>query len=120
MRKTNYIDPEQLRAQVHYDPLTGNFSRKLPGRRNNAGHVYTTRYPGEYRHVPLNGKSIRSGRAAWVWMTGEQPDIIDHINGIKHDDRWCNLRNVTESENQRNRVSHRKKNGTFVELEDCC
>lgn len=37
-------------------------------------------------------------------MTGEWPkDQIDHINRIKDDDRWENLREATQSQNSYNR-----------------
>jgi len=37
-------------------------------------------------------------------MTGEWPKVdIDHINGRRDDNRWCNLREVTRKENCRNR-----------------
>jgi hypothetical protein len=37
-------------------------------------------------------------------MTGEWPkDQIDHINRIKDDDRWENLREATQSQNSFNR-----------------
>jgi hypothetical protein len=45
-------------------------------------------------------------------MTGEMPKIIDHINRIKNDNRWCNLRNVSTAENIRNSgLSKRNKSG---------
>lgn len=37
-------------------------------------------------------------------MTGEWPiGDIDHINGIRHDNRWSNLRVVSAQVNQQNR-----------------
>jgi hypothetical protein len=54
------------------------------------------------------GQKFRSHRVIWLWMTGEWPDQVDHINGIKDDNRWFNLRNVSNTENARN--TSRKRN----------
>ena len=36
--------------------------------------------------------------------TGEWPELsVDHINHVKTDNRWCNLRQVTHSQNLANR-----------------
>lgn len=35
-------------------------------------------------------------------MTGEWPDQVDHINGIRDDNRWCNLRDVDNQGNAKN------------------
>lgn len=34
--------------------------------------------------------------------TGETPNQVDHINHIRNDNRWSNLRNVTSRQNQMN------------------
>jgi hypothetical protein len=37
-------------------------------------------------------------------MTGDFPeDQIDHINGVRSDNRWCNLRAVSRQENAKNK-----------------
>jgi hypothetical protein len=46
-------------------------------------------------------------RIAWLLHTGKKPvKQIDHINGIRDDNRICNLREATNQENQWNR--HKK------------
>jgi hypothetical protein len=48
-------------------------------------------------------------RVAWLYMTGEWPsECVDHINGDKLDNRWCNLRAATHTQN--NQSSFDKKN----------
>jgi hypothetical protein len=112
-----YLDPDILRSKLDYNPTTGHFSLRVANQTMPAGYIYTARSPGQYISVPYGKKRARAGRAAYVMMTGEQPDHIDHINGLPHDNRWCNLRSVTVTENNRNKAVHRIKNGTYVSLE---
>lgn len=64
-----------------------------------------------YRYITYNGKPWRYCRLLYVLYTGQ--DIpeglqIDHINGVRHDDRIENLRVVTPRENSQNKKIHRK------------
>lgn len=57
-----------------------------------------------YRYVFANGKQVKSCRLAWYFNFGEWPNFqIDHVNGDRSDDRIENLRDVTSSENNKNR-----------------
>ena len=42
---------------------------------------------------------------AWYWVNKECVEQIDHINGIRDDNRICNLRSVTRQQNQWNRTT---------------
>ncbi len=56
-----------------------------------------------YRMITYKGKRISAHRLAFLAMTGSFPKkVIDHINHIKDDNRWINLRETTESQNKRN------------------
>lgn len=41
-------------------------------------------------------------RIIYKMMMGVDPEFIDHINGDRKDNRWCNLRSVSISENNMN------------------
>lgn len=43
----------------------------------------------------------------WAMVHGHWPDIVDHRNGRRADNRLKNLRNVDQLTNQRNQKRHR-------------
>ncbi len=56
-------------------------------------------------HLTLNGRRLQilAHRVAWAIHTGRYPDgHIDHVNGVRSDNRIANLRDVTVNENKRN------------------
>jgi hypothetical protein len=49
------------------------------------------------------GKTVfRAHRVAFLLMTGRWAKIIDHVNRDSTDNRWCNLREVTNRQNAMN------------------
>lgn len=55
----------------------------------------------------LFGESLLAHRVIWLLATGAWPeDQIDHINGQRDDNRLCNLRAVTSSENSKNQAKY--------------
>jgi len=55
-----------------------------------------------YIVASINNKSHRVHRLIWKLVTGYDANQIDHPNGNGIDNRWCNLRDVTTTENNRN------------------
>lgn len=103
---TSDLTLERLREVLHYDPETGIFTwlvRKALWMKG-AGNEVTCRGNHGYIDVRVDGKRFLGHRLAWFYMTGKWPlGQIDHINGIRGDDRWKNLRDVSHSDNQQNR-----------------
>lgn len=57
-----------------------------------------------YWQLTINGNSYQAHRVAWLYMTGEWPsDQIDHKDHVRHNNRWSNLRLVSNATNARNR-----------------
>jgi len=82
-----------------YDPVTGILSNLLKGR--GAGTCYVNNFG--YLTVKVKGNSIPSHRLAWFLYYKKWPQYhIDHINGIKTDNRIFNLRDVVNKENCKN------------------
>lgn len=92
-----------LRENLRYDPETGLlwWLKRGPNRNVNspAGHLHK-----KYLRITLNYKRVMAHVVAWLLHYGELPKRgIDHENRNGHDNRICNLRDVTRSVNCKNR-----------------
>lgn len=101
------ITQNEVREIFNYDENTGAFTWKI--RRANCIKVGTQAgsYHQGYRRVELNNKGYLVHRLIWLYVYGYFPENeIDHINHIRDDNRLCNLREVTKSENAKNQSKH--------------
>jgi len=98
-------DVSEVFACLIYNPETGEFFwKKTNSNRCKAGSKAGTLGLDGYSVVTIKRKRLRAHRLAWLFHTGSWPEKhIDHINGIKTDNRISNLRQVTGTENQGNR-----------------
>jgi HNH endonuclease len=106
MSERGELTAERLRELLHYDPETGVFIRRVAVGRHGRCRAGTVagRGVGEYRGIGIERKTYTAHRLAWLWVTGKWPECqIDHINCDPADNRWCNLREATQSQNQANR-----------------
>ena len=95
-----------LKSRILYNKTTGIFTRRTPGRIIMGRLNKTT----GYWTIGFDKKQYQAHRLAWFYVTGKWPtNDIDHINGIRTDNRFENLREATRSQNCRNRVKHKGK-----------
>ena len=100
---------QYVRERYEYDAATGTIRHKgkdrpVKGGRHSRGYLVILVGPMSKRcHIFLH-------RMAWALAYGRWPSQIDHINGDKTDNRLCNLREVTFSENLQNRLLPWKPN----------
>lgn len=105
-------DYENIKKRFKYDPITGLLTWSTNRYSNLVGkEVGTVNFWG-YRVVSVKLSSgwrrFAAHRIAWILTHKEWPkDQIDHINGVKTDNRIINLREVTNRENQHNTIKHR-------------
>lgn len=108
------IPIELARRLLDYNPGTGEFCwrervsprmpiGKLAGNINRLG----------YRVIKISPHGLFAAhRLAWAVHYGEQPpEIIDHINRCRADNRILNLRSADTSQSQVNRESRKGKSG---------
>ena len=106
------ITQERLKELFDYDPGTGNFIWKvnLRGRFAKIGNVAGGPTKDGYKNLCVDQHRVLLHRMVWLYHHGFiPPNEIDHINGIKDDNRIENLRLATRTENLQNTKKARSK-----------
>lgn len=123
------FDAQELPVLLSYDEKTGRlYWRERPQRffqsarcanvwnaKYSGKEAFTTTSPNGYKQGAICGKNFFAHRVIWCLKTGSWPSFdIDHINRDRCDNRWCNLREATRSENMRNALSRAGASSRFL------
>ena len=101
------VGQQELHGLIHYDPSSGRIVRLY-------SHYPVSTKPRKtgYLMMRLMGRQLLQHRLAHLYMTGYVPAMIDHVNGIKTDNSWENLRACDKSDNACNaNVGQKNKHG---------
>lgn len=112
--KRDTITKEEVVLVLSYNQNTGVFVWKCDlGKNHKAGKVAGGLDRLGYRSICISRVRRAAHRMAWLVVYGEWPKgEIDHINGIRDDNRIANLRDVDRSANILNAHGIRKNNSS--------
>jgi len=97
------ITSQQLISIVDFDPFTGLFQSRKNRKWAPKGFAGNFDKSRGYIRLRIKRKLYSAHRLAWLYFYCHYPkNQIDHINGIRTDNRIENLRDVTHQENHRN------------------
>lgn len=108
---------ELIVKHLAYCPNTGvvTWIKPMQRRRRKAGDEAGSLSSLGYRQIQIKGRVFRAHRIAWFLSFGEWPTkMIDHINGIRTDNRLCNLRLVDHRTNCENKRRAQENSRTGV------
>lgn len=108
---------ERLRELFIYDEDTGVFTRRVAVGRHGcygAGVVAGTKSGHGYIVIGVDSKRYLAHRLAWIYANGTCPKQLDHVNGNGEDNRLCNLRPATYSQNMSNTKPRASKYGRGI------
>lgn len=98
------LDAERLRLLLHYDPLTGIFTRRVRvSSRAQIGDQVGYDDGHGYMQVTIDGFGYQLNRLAWLYMTSKWPNgDVDHMDTVRNNNVWRNLRDVSHQVNTQN------------------
>lgn len=124
------LTQDLARRWVRYDPESGfafwnprsNADIAQPGTLNSWNKQYANKQLGfydrdGYLRAKICSRQMILSRIIWFREFGEWPEQIDHINGIRDDNRLANLRAVTLTENCRNRSTPKTNKSGLAGIE---
>lgn len=102
------LTQDRVRSLLIYNGETGQFIRRVStAPRAVAGSVAGDVDSKGYWRLRVDGRRYLAHRLVWFYVHGVWPkDEIDHINGIRTDNRIENLREASRFENKRNTGAH--------------
>ena len=103
--------PRTAQRHSFYCPVSGEFTwikRSKYTRKSLSDIAGHTHQKTGYVSITIDRKFNAAHRLAWLYMTGSYPEnCIDHINGVKHDNSFANLRDVEHATNCKNRKRYK-------------
>lgn len=109
--KKPLINADYVRSILRYDPETGLIHWLTTGTGRKPSLIAGSRQASGYWVTGIKNRIYKNHQLALLLATGRWPEHdVDHINGVKEDNRLCNLREVDHQINTQNRLKAHSNN----------
>lgn len=111
---------DDLKSKHRYNPETGHFFRAANAGKWKEGALVGSVDSHGYVQIKTDGRLYLAHRLAWLHFYGTWPEKhIDHINGIRDDNRICNLRLADRAQNNANSCKRKDNASGFKGVSEC-
>lgn len=95
--------PFRILSELSYDPDNGLFVWVKARKGVRVGSAAGSENKSGYVQIGFEGALYYAHRLAFFFMDGEMPrEHVDHVNGVRSDNRWENLRRCSRLQNAQN------------------
>jgi len=101
-KKVFFINQSILKYWFNYDIITGLWTYKFTSINGFINKNATMKHSAGYLTIRIGGIDYLAHRLVFLYLLNYLPNQVDHINHIRNDNRWINLREVTNRENHLN------------------
>lgn len=116
--KDNVFTKEQLHELFYYE--NGKlFWKDLRFKKGAKKGKASWRCKTGYEYINIGKDKFKQARFIWIMFNGNTDNLVDHINGVRHDDRIENLREASPSENMFNKARGKKSNTGYRGVTKC-
>ncbi len=95
---------KMLHERIVYDPESGEVKWKAQKDMCNIGNPILGMDAHGYKIINIDYTTYKLHRIIWLYMTGNDSDVIDHIDHNRTNNTFANLANGTKQDNEKNKT----------------
>ena len=96
------LTQDLVRKLFNYNKRLGKLYYLMPTHNHNVGDVAGYRHSGGYISISIGNTEHLAHRIIWLYVKGYLPDMVDHIDHVRTNNAWANLREVNNTDNSKN------------------